>query len=95
MDSNSGAASATVAIYTAAPTAGTLNGIVAARKILLSASGTLTYIAPQVEFNFHGSGEHCPVLRGTAQQLGLTLSAAPATGSIDVTFVWTEETNSF
>jgi hypothetical protein len=95
MDSNNSAASSAIAYYTAAPTAGTLVGQMGAWKILLPATATLTYIAPNLDIAFGLAHAQVPTLRGTAQQLALTLSAAPATGLIDVTLEWTEETNSF
>lgn len=96
MDSTDGAATASLcSVYTAAPTAGTLVGTLAARRTLAQATVAVAagMMGENVEFDFRGSGENdAPTLRGTTQGIGLGFSAAPATAvTLSVDVEWTEE----
>lgn len=86
-DTNDPAATATIALYTAAPTAGT-GAAVRAGKLLTS---TATTQAPPQAWDFGTRPSHGIVLRGTAEQGAINLSAAPAGGSFDIDVEWTEE----
>lgn len=88
MDSNNSAASGTVAVYTAAPTAGTSAGTIFAQKYLPQANTVVPMIMNKEWFS---DLSQAPVLRGVAQQLAINLSAAPAGGSWDISIEWTEE----
>ncbi len=81
------AATATVDAYTAVPTAGTSVGFLKAALLGCPVAGATP---TPVVWDFTNSGK-APVLRGTAQQLVLTLSAAPTGGSIQICCTWTEK----
>lgn len=89
LDSSDAAAAGAVAVYTAAPTAGTLVGAVRAAKINL---GTSAAAGQFIAWDFgNRPGEKAILLNGAAQQLGLTTSATASGSSVDVNFIWTEE----
>src|SRR6266702_476 len=81
------AATATVAIYTAAPTAGTSVGIVRAARLFLATPTTSPTLAELIMWDFGVR----PGARGVAECLAVNLSAAPTAGSIDISFEFTEE----
>lgn len=83
-----------VQTYTAGPTAGTKVGDLSARRNLGQATTAAAAGIPEnIEFDFRSStGNHPPVLRGTAENLGLYWITAPATTvSMLLTVEWTEE----
>jgi hypothetical protein len=96
-DSNSAAASATTAFYTATPTASaSITGVVAVKKYSFFIATATTVQPPYIPAEFwFGTlpGGSAVVLRGAAQCLAVTLAAATPgnANSIDVTFIWTEE----
>src|SRR6266568_999529 len=91
-DSANAAATATVAIYTAAPTAGTSVGIVRAARLVLATPTTSPTLAELIMWDFGvRPGAQAVVLRGVAECLAVNLSAAPTAGSIDISFEFTEE----
>ena len=94
LDSNSAASTASlVNVYTAAPTAGTLVGAVAAKKTLLQATTAAAGGVPDViDFDWRTQGENGPViLRGTAQGLCVLFGAAPASAvTLALAVEWTE-----
>ncbi len=81
------AATATVDAYTAAPTAGTSVGFLKAALLGCPVAGATP---TPVVWDFTNSGK-APVLRGTAQQLVITCSAVPTSGSIQICCTWSEE----
>jgi hypothetical protein len=88
-DSTDAAATAAAAIYTAAPTAGTLVGAVRAAKVNL---GTSAAAGQMQAWNFGDRpGARSLVLRGAAQQIGITTSAAASGSSVDIAVEWVEE----
>lgn len=95
-DSNSPAGSAaTCSFFVAAPTAGTLVGTLACRRVLAQAAVAVAagVLEGPVEFDFRAQGEASGVvLRGTTQGLGLGFGAAPATAvTLGLEVEWTEE----
>jgi hypothetical protein len=82
----------TLKVYTAAPTDGTLVGVIAARRILGQATVAAAGGQPDiVTFDFSDLDGGGVILRGAAQGLGLAFSSAPATAvtlSLDV--AWDE-----
>ncbi len=86
-DSTQGAATATVAAYSAAPTQGTSVGILKASKLTCPLAGA---VGASVVWDFTNSGK-APVLRVATQQFAIVLSAAPTGGSINISCEWTEE----
>lgn len=94
LDSTSAAATATVLAYTAIPTAGTTVGDISSRRVLGQSTTAAAAGIPQiVDFDFSPTGDtNSPVLRGTAQGLGLYFITAPATTiSCLIRVEWTEE----
>jgi hypothetical protein len=95
LDANSAAGTATnVNAYTAIPTAGTTVGDVSSRRVLGQATTAAAAGIPQIiDFDFSVSNDGTtPILRGTAQGIGLYFITAPATTiSCLVTVEWTEE----
>lgn len=94
-DSNDAAPSATlVQVYTAAPTAGTLVGTVANRRVLMqattaAAAGIPDLVAISWESDETTTGIY---LRGTGQCVGVGFGAAPATAvTLAAEVEWTEE----
>jgi len=88
-DSADAVGTATPAIYTAAPTAGTLVGAVRAAKVNL---GTSAAIGQNMVWEFGNlPGQKALVLRGVAQQIGITTSATAAGSSVDIAIIYTEE----
>jgi hypothetical protein len=90
-DSNNAAATATVAVYTADPTAGTLVGNIATGNLFMAVTGSTTatglYIA-----NFGDRPSQDIVLRGTSQQIALSLNAEnTATSVMDLVLEWIED----
>jgi hypothetical protein len=89
MDSNDAAATATIAAYSAVPTMAGAAGIIRVWKEQFLAAATYNDV---FEIALDGkSGDKSPVLRGVAQQVALNIGAALVGGSVNVTFVWTEE----
>ncbi len=90
LDSNNAAATAVLAAYTANPTLGTTVGTIWQAKYLyqIAASGSPTVL--MIDFNQLGQ---MGTLRGVAQQLALNLNAVAfaSAGSVDYSFVFTEE----
>jgi hypothetical protein len=95
LDSTNAASSATnVNAYTVAPTAGTTIGDIASRRIMGQATTAAAAGIPQVvDFDFSPTGDGTsPILRGTAEGLGLYWITAPATAvSMVARIEWTEE----
>ena len=93
LDSNDAAATATVnGTYASNPSTGTPVGTVATQRYSGILTGTVTILPPPVIFDFGVRNARCPVLRGTAQELGLLLNGFGANASTwDVSFEWTEE----
>jgi len=90
LDSNNAAATAVLAAYTANPTLGTPVGTIWQAKYLyqIAASGNPTVLV--IDFSQLGQSG---TLRGVAQQLALNLNAVAfaSAGSVDYSFVFTEE----
>jgi hypothetical protein len=90
LDSGNAAATAVLAAYTANPTLGTTIGTVWQAKYLypIAASGSPSVLT--IDFNQLGQAG---TLRGVAQQLALNLNAVAfaSAGSVDYSFVFTEE----
>lgn len=96
LDSNFAAATATsLRAYTAAPTAGTKVGDIASRRALSQVQATPAAGGPLVDtlFDFQmGFENYAPVLRGTAQELGVYFpTAAASANNIALAVEWTEE----
>lgn len=89
MDSANAAATATVLLYTVAPTPGTVVGT-PLRSVKYGTVATTSAAAIQV-WDFGNGPKQGVVLRGVAQQLALNFSAAPAGGSFDIDIELTEE----
>lgn len=92
-DSTSSAASATIAVYTADPTAGTSVGNIRAGNLFMAVTGSTTatglYIA-----EFGNRPSQAVTLRGTSQQLGISLNGEnTATSVMDIFIEWTEDNN--
>lgn len=88
-DSGDSAASATIALYTAAPTAGA-GAVVRTRKIFVNTAGA-TVAGDQIAWDFGNGPKRGIVLRGVAQQFAVSFGSAPAGGSFEVSVEWTEE----
>lgn len=88
-DTNNVAATDTIALYTAAPTAGT-GAPARSDKLFVTAVGTPAQEQDQC-WSFGQGPEQGIVLRGVAEQFAVNLSAAPAGGSFDIDVEWTEE----
>jgi hypothetical protein len=90
LDSNNAAATAVLAAYTANPTLGTAVGTIWQAKYLyvIAASGNPNVLT--IDFSQLGQSA---TLRGVAQQLALNLNAVAfaTAGSVDYSFVFTEE----
>lgn len=96
MDSNTGAASATVLAYTANPTTGTLVGRVRSGKVAITeATQSNQILSPTTtifDFTFNESRAQPPTLRGTSQVLAVNLNGVSLTGnSCDIFVEWIEE----
>jgi hypothetical protein len=93
-DSNNAAATATIAAYTANPTAlGTAVGSpVRATRIFIPVSGTTAIATPYVwDFGSY-AGSQAIVLRGITQVLAVSLNSTTVSGgSFNITVQWTEE----
>ncbi len=78
--------------YTAAPTAGTAVGAVAAMTVMgQDATAAATGLPATVEFDFAGEE---PVLLSAIEGVGLAFAAAPATAvTVSVEFFWDEYSN--
>lgn len=90
-DSTDAAATAVVRQYTAAPTAGTLTGIIGSTRTLLQATTAAAagVFDRPVEFDFRNQGSADEgVIRGAAQNISIGFQAAPATA---VTLAWEVE----
>jgi hypothetical protein len=90
-DSNSPAATAAIAVYTADPTAGTSVGNIRTGNLYMAVTGGTTstdrYIA-----DFGNRPAQAVVLRGTTQQIGISLNGEnTATSVIDIFVEFTEE----
>lgn len=90
-DSASAAATATIAVYTADPTAGTSVGNICSGNLFMAVTGGTTATGLYtVEFGRRPS--QAVVLRGTTQQIGISLNGEnTATSVIDIAVEWTEE----
>lgn len=84
-------ATALVAGYSVAPTAGTLVGILRSQKLLLPLSAAASK-GPDIDWEFGVRPAQCPLLNATTQYYAVTISAIPAGGSLDVYIEWTEST---
>jgi hypothetical protein len=95
-DSADGAATATTAFYTAAPTDGTITGVIFNGKLSAYLAVATTALPPIGGVNLVFGllpGAKAPVLRGAAQGIVATLNGGTPgyATSFDVTLVWTEE----
>jgi len=93
-DANNAAGTATnVNVYTAIPTAGTIVGDLSSRRVLGQATTAAAAGIPQViDFDYDAADGTAPILRGTAQGVGLYWITAPAsTVSMLLRVIWTEE----
>jgi hypothetical protein len=95
VDANDTAATASkCSVFTGAPSAGALVGVVASARLLLqSSTAAAGGRIEKVVFDYRLSGESNPlILRGVAQGISLSFAAAPA-GPVDlgVEIMWTEE----
>jgi hypothetical protein len=90
-DSASAAATAAVAVYTADPTAGTLVGNVRTGNLFMAVTGST--VAPGLyTASFGDRPSQDIVLRGTSQQLAISLNGEnTATSVVDLVLEWTEE----
>jgi len=88
---SSNTATAAVAVYTADPTAGTLVGNIRSGNMLMAVTGGT--VAPAMyAANFGDRPSQDIVLRGTAQQLAISLNGEnTATSVVDINVEWTEE----
>ena len=87
---DSGSAATSVALaetWTAAPTVGTLTGVLAD---IVAPFAISTGANAPIVFTFGQLGSPA-VLRGVAQSLSINLSATTFTGTVGCTFEWTEE----
>jgi hypothetical protein len=95
LDSNNSAGTANIAgIYTAAPTAGTGGGIIAAQLQFVPITGTAALCPAVFDFDWRFRDEsEAPVLRGTAQGVEVSFGTSIATNqpTLTVMFLWTEE----
>lgn len=81
-------------VYTAAPTAGTLIGNIASRRVMaLTASPVATDQRPDVVFDFRGMGIQAPTLDLTAENFGLVYLTADAGSAVSMMLEveWSEE----
>lgn len=97
LDSNLAASTANACkSFTAEPTAGTLVGTIAARRVLMQATTPVAGgpLPDSIEFDFRslGSDNHGVILRGISQGLGIGFAVAPGTAvTLCVEVEWTEE----
>lgn len=90
-DSSSAAATATVAVYTADPTAGTLVGNLRTGNLFMAVTGS-TVLPGLYVANFGDRPSQDVVLRGATQQLAISLNGEnTATSVMDITFEWVED----
>jgi hypothetical protein len=83
-----------IRVFTVAPTAGTLVGLIASRRVMgQAATAAAAGIPKPIDFDFRRGGEAVPpVLNGTSQELGLIWPVAPASAvSMLLEVEWTEE----
>jgi hypothetical protein len=85
---SSDTATATLALYTVAPTAGTSAGIIRAAKVFASTPATAPVIQ---QWTFGDGPKRALVLRGITQQLAIAFSAVLTGGSFNIDIEWTEE----
>lgn len=95
LDSGNAAATANIAgIYTAAPSAGSGGGIIAAQMQFVPITGTAALGPAIFDFDWRFRDEsEAPVLRGTAQGVEVSFGTSIATNqpTLTVMFLWTEE----
>lgn len=90
-DANSAAATAAIAVYTADPTAGTSVGTIRAGNLFMAVTGS-TVATGMYAANFGDRPSQDLVLRGTAQQIGISLNGEnTATSVMDVVVEWIED----
>ena len=90
-DSASAAATATIGVYTADPTAGTSVGNIRSGNLQLAVTAGTTATGLYVA-SFGDRPSQAIVLRGIAQQIGISLNAEnTATTVMDIVVEWTEE----
>lgn len=92
LDSSFASPSATTVAYTANPTIPDATpGVISAKTVFLSATGTAAAAGSGV-WEFTGTGYSPPVLRGIAQQLCVNLGGVttPSSGLMTVSYIWTE-----
>lgn len=88
-DSNSAAATAVVAAYTANPTLGTSVGLIGVDSVFVPLA---TAAGGQLDWNFGNRPEQAIVLRGATQQLCVNLNGVTVGGgAFDIWCCWTEE----
>lgn len=92
-ETGSPSVTATVKAYTAAPTPGSLAGVVASKRILLQATTAAAAALPdQAEFDFTQRGDSEGVCAGPGESVALKFANNPATAvTVSVEIEWTEE----
>jgi hypothetical protein len=93
MDSTNSAATATVSLYTANPSALGSGALIAAELYELPAVAGNSSISPPWVLPFEGRNTQAAVLHGAAESLAFSLKGAtlPAGLSVHITVEWTEE----
>ena len=93
-DTLDGAATATLALYTANPSALGTGTLLEGSKVYLPAGSTPAGAATVREFEFGTRNEKAPVLRGVAQSIAFNFAgqAVPAGASLYLMIEWTEDT---
>jgi len=91
-DSTNPAGSAAICgFYTAAPTAGTLVGVIETRRVLLNVTGAVATVDVIIDFRAIAEAEGI-ILRGIAQGIELAYAVDPGnTTAVTLTVEWTEE----
>jgi hypothetical protein len=92
-DSSDAAATATLALYTANPSALGTGVTLEASKVYLPAGATPAGAATVREFFFGSRNDKAPVLRGTAESIAFNFAgqAVPAGASLYMVIEWTED----
>ena len=92
-DSSDAAATATLALYTANPSAVGTGVILEASKVYLPAGATPAGAGTQREFTFGNRNDKAPVLRGEAESIAFNFAGAavPTGASLYLIIEWTED----
>lgn len=89
LDSSDPAPSATIALYTVAPTPGT-GAAVRSRALFVDVSAATT-VGDAISWEFGNGPKRAIVLRGTSQQCSIFFGSSPAGGVFQLSIEWTEE----